>query len=251
MLNSDAFAQQGVATNAVLTPNKEIQAFLRSLLSPNEREMFAGTQDQLTTRLEQLKRVAEREECNLVVELLHFSMQSESMREGMLPGVLIEQLKISKENIARGLIPILDTDDQGLREKCRNWLGEVEANDSVQGPDFSIYESIIRGNKTNVPRGLTMHMYDTDAETALRSFASVYLEEAEAEALADSVRARDDAESLDQLSRRADWWAQLYVIEKMRKNPQLRSAVVLERLSKSRDTLVQESIRDLEQTDLE
>jgi len=76
----------------------------------------------------------------------------------------------------------------------------------------------------------------------LSTLAEVYLEPEQAKALVDQVKGEDDAKAVDRLSQRPEWWAQLYVAEKLRQNPKLQSSAVLERIKKSDHPLVLESV---------
>ena len=91
-------------------------------------------------------------------------------------------------------------------------------------------------------------MYAKSPESALSSMANVYLKKDEAKMLTDKINDTDEAECLDQLSQRSEWWVQFYVAEKIRQNPKLRSSTVIERLKKSRHFLVQEDIKEIEST---
>lgn len=247
LVSYQAYAQQGGATNEVFTPDKAVQAFLGKLLSPNEQEMFAGTEEQFRAKLDQLEEMVGRDDQKLVSELLFFSMQAQTMREAMLSGVLIKQLHISKENLARGLLPYLDVKNDAVREKSHNWLGEVESSPSHKGPDFSHYEMIIREKKAaDVPCGLIKHMYAKSPDLALSTMANVYLKKNEAKALMEKAGDKDEDKAVDLLSKRSEWWVHLYVAEKMKQNPKLRSPAVLGRLKKSEHALVKEAVQKID-----
>ena len=237
--------QQLAAENrpSSFSPNKEAQALLSGLISPNEQQLLSGTEEQFRSKLTQLKNMAHGDVENLVPELLYFSTQAKGMREAMLAGVIIKELKITKENIANGVLPYLDSPDGKMRKQSHNWLGEVDAGRSGKEPDFGVYESIIRKRKGDVPKGLVRYMYAKSPESALSTMASIYLTRDRAEAL------MNEAGALETLSKRSEWWVNLYVAETMKRNPKLRSSVALEHLKKSEHPLVQEAIKEIGKAD--
>lgn len=246
LVSHHAVAQQDAPTDDAFAANKGIQNALRAFLSEDERKMFDGTEEQFRAKLTQLEQMAGGDHKKLIRELLHFGIQAKGMREAMLPGVLAARLAVSKGDIARGLLPYLEAKDDALRKASRDWLVEVEGNHADNNLDLSHYESIVREKKAAPPRELIKHMYEADAEYSVSVLAAVYLTKEQAKALADKVAGEDESVSLEALSKRTEWWAHLYVAEKMRKNPKLRSSAAVKRLETSKHPLVQEAIQRLE-----
>lgn len=147
----------------------------------------------------------------------------------------------SSVTLINAVLPYLRTSDPNLRERLHEVLEWI---DQRKGPwkDYSGYEPYIRSRKDNPPSALVEYMYQKAPDVALSSLANVYLDADEAKAMVDRVKGEDDAQTLDRLSRRPEWWAQLYVAEKLRKNPKLQSSAVLERIKKSDNPLVRESV---------
>ena len=245
-LSHHATAQPEILTNVVLQPDETIQTFLRTLLSSSEQEMFSGTKEEFRVKLSHLQDMAGGDTNKLVSQLLCFSIHAETMREAMLPGVLVQQLGISKESIVRGLLPYLDAKDARTREKSRNWLGEVESNPLSKVPDFTPYEIIIRERKKDIPQGLIEHMYATSPDATLLNLAIVYLDKDEAKTLVNQVKAEDEAQAVARLSKRPEWWAKLYATEKMKQNPKLRDPELMKQLKKSRNPVVSATIQEIE-----
>jgi hypothetical protein len=75
---------------------------------------------------------------------------------------------------------------------------------------------------------------------------SVYLDKDEAKTLADQVKAEDEAQAVDRLSKRTEWWAKLYAAEKMKQNPKLRDPELMKQLKKSNDPVVSAAIQEIE-----
>lgn len=245
VLRCEATAQENVSTNDIFSSNKDIQACLRGLVSPDDRHMFSGTEEEFQQQLTHLDNIVGRDHKTLVRELLYFSLHAKGMREAMLPGVVIHQLSISKDDIALGVLPFLDSKGKVQAKAC-NWLGEVDAGSLGNGPDFSHYETIIRKRKDSLPGGLVKYMYQKSPDRALSSLANVYLDKVEATALVDQVKSEDDTQAVGRLSKRPEWWVQLYVVEKLCKNPKLRSTAILDRVKQSNNPLVKESVGKIE-----
>lgn len=164
----------------------------------------------------------------------------------MLPWVIIEQMNISQDDIRSALIPCLETDDRELVREVHEWLEGVDYDRSAKRYAFASYEKVIRDARNGIPQGLVKYMYDTSPDAALSSMAAVYLDKDAAKALVDQVKSEDDAQAVDHLSKRPEWWAKLCAAEKLRKNPKLRTPTVLDRLKKSDHHLVQEAIKKIE-----
>ncbi len=249
-----AMGQQAVR-NIPAKPNEEAQSFLRILSSPdlNERKKLfpeGATESDLKEKLFELQSKAGGAQ-KLVGQLFHYSLHAKSTREAMLPGFIIEQLRVSKDDQIRGLLPYLESDDEHVLKKAYNWLGGIDhlgynRSTCKYDFDFNQYENIIRQNKSGVPQGLVKYMYTRSSDTALLTMENVYLERDAAEVLQREVNSKDEASLLNALSKRPEWWIQLYVAEKMEQEPKLRDLELIEQLKKSSHTIVREVVKEIE-----
>lgn len=231
-----------------IKPNKEVQSFLHALSSTNLQErqkLFpARTKEEFKEKLRGIEEMSGGPQ-GLVAQLLYFRVRAKSTMEAMMPVVIIEQLGISRANQAAGILPYLETGDASVLKEAYEWLEGIDYNRATKKYDLSRYKETIRNNRADVPLGLIKYMYQKDAESGLSILATVYLKKDEAKALVDKVKAQDEPKVLEQLSHRTEWWAHLYVAEKMRRNPKLRSSGVMERLKKSKHPLVQEAVQEI------
>lgn len=248
MFSTAALAEQQ-GQNITIAPDGAVQSFLKSLSSTNtpKRQNVSSpeTEKDLSQKLIELQEKAGGTQ-ELVRQLLYFGAQSKSTREGMLPWVIIEQMKISQDDIRSALIRCLEADDRELLKEVHEWLEGIDYDRSAKRYAFASYEKVIQDARSGIPQGLVKYMYETSPDAALSSMASVYLAKDEAKALADQVRGEDEAQAVDRLSRRPEWWAKLYAAEKMKQNPKLRDPELMKRLKKSKNPAVSAAIQEIE-----
>ncbi len=152
----------------------------------------------------------------------------------------------SAQTLVNAVVPYLNTSDIDLRKKLYSvlmWVDQVKGSKK----DYSFYESYIKPRKESPPQPLVKYMYKKAPDAALSSMAAVYLDKDEAKALIDQVKGEDDAQAVDRLSKRPEWWAKLYVAEKMKKNPKLHDPELIEQLKKSEHLIVREAAQEIEQ----
>jgi hypothetical protein len=247
VLSGGALAEQRTG-GLPIQPNQEVQSFLHALSSTNaqeRRKVFpVGEQEEFRQKLAELQDKAGGAQ-KFVLQLLYFSAHARSMRQGMLPLVVVDELNISADDRAAAIVPLLDTGDQAVLEQAYEWLQVVDFDGETRELRFSRHENVLRRETADVPKGLIRYMYATSPDAALSSLATVYLDKDAAKALVDRVKGENDAQAVDHLSQRPEWWAQLYVAEKLRKNPKLHSVHVLERIKGSDHPLVKEKVAEI------
>ncbi|MDI6774690.1 MAG: hypothetical protein QME60_04745 [Verrucomicrobiota bacterium] len=247
VLSGGAWAEQQ-ARGIPIQPNQEVQSFLHALSSTNAQErqniFHAGTQEEFSQKLAELRDKAGGTQ-KFVLQLLYFSEHARSTRQGMLPLVLVEQMNISASDRVAAIVPLLETDDQSVLKIAYEWLEVIDFDGNAQQFKFNRYRDAIRDSGTNVPQGLVKYMYTKSPDAALSSLATVYLDRDEAKSLIDQVRGEDDARAVDRLSQRREWWAHLYVVAMMEKNPSLRTPELLRKLEQDPDPLVREKMSKL------
>ena len=261
-----------------------IQAFIRGLLSPNENEMFSGTEEVIRGKLNRLRTMA-GSDADLIVQFLYFSFKARGTREAMLPAGLVEHFEISKTTIAAAVLPLLEAKDVAVREKAANWLAGTDEHLTGKGVDFSRYESILRKEQPSAPLGVIRYIFDRNPASALLVAARVYVDK-ESEAivaakLKHDVKLRQHAnlehreaaanlehetaksqqraiaakskqglrETWDYFLGRPEWWAHLYVAQAMRKHTELRDperdVEILKQLAKDDHPLVREVVAEI------
>lgn len=246
-LYGHACMAQQTTKDITLKPNKEIQIFLKELLSLNGQDMFSGTEDEFQEKLAWLEKMVASQYERLIPELLYYSLHSTDMNITMLARLIDKLFGIPKTNILIGLLPYLDSKDKNFCKVLNDWLGYLDM--CVSGKcDFTLYETILRENKTNIPKGLIKYMYDKSPDTSLLCLANVFSSKKETMYLKEIIEdMADKMNILNVLSKRTEWWVHLYVIEKMRKNKRLWSSEIIERMKMSKNRFVQEGLSMLEE----
>jgi len=249
MFSTTALAEQH-GQNVAIAPDGAVQSFLKALSSTNAQKQqqnvsSSETEKDLGQKLIELQEKAGGAQ-ELVRQLLYFGAQSKSTREGMLPWVIIEQMSISQDDIRSALVPCLETDDRELLREVNEWLEGIDYDRSAKRYAFSSYEKVIRDARNAIPQGLVKYMYETSPDAAFSCMATVYLDKDEAKTLIDQVKSEDEVQAVDQLSKRPEWWAKLYVAEKMKQNPKLRDPELIEQLKKSKNPVVNATIQEIE-----
>lgn len=216
----------------------------------------SGDQRVFSEKASEFEKLMSGNRTNLCRQLLIFMTTKNDQADlpneaGWAVIALFQNMKFTDQEKFAALVPLMDTGKLTLEgpddeEMGRQLLRNIDRAHKKQKPDFHLYKNLMDERKQNPPQWLTKHMYESAPTDALSTMANVYLKKDEAEALMDKAKDKDEGKALDLLSKRSEWWAHLYVAEKMKKNPKLRSATVLERLKKSKHALVQEAVQKIE-----
>lgn len=142
-----------------VAPDAELQAALRRLAEDS-------TPDARLAALRFLDENAGDAHARLVPQLMLFKEQSRSTREGMLFGVVVEQLRIPEGDIVAGLVPLFEGADATRRASLGGVLAEFEDRSIDRGANFDGYRGFLAGE---LPVGLVRYLYETDADAALLS----------------------------------------------------------------------------------
>lgn len=230
-----------------ITPNVEVQSFLRALSSTNlqerQRIFSTGTELEFKGKLTEIEKKAGGPQA-FVIQLLYFRVHANDTMEAMLPAVIVDQLGIAQDDIASALLPYLEAKDKPLLKETHEWLGGLDYSRAAKTYDFSRYEGILREKKQNPPQGLICYMYGRNPQAAVLSMSRVYGDKAVETDLTDKLKG-DPKAALQALADRPEWWAHLYVAETMKKQPQLRDAAILKKLEKDDHPLVKEKVADI------
>jgi len=242
----DIAIAQKIDVNSSVQPDPEIQSFLHAFGSTNiqeRRKLFPeGTEQEFKNKLKELQEIAGGPQ-KLISQLVYFSVNADTTMEGMMPLVIKDQLGISKEDVIAGIIPYLDATNKVFFNEASEWLSRVDFEESTQKYNFSQYKPIVNEMKDGESQGLIKHMFSKAPDEALSLVAEVYLGEIEASDLKAKIRTNEMSDSLKEMSKRSEWWAHLYVAEKMRRNPKLRDPELVKHLKNSKHVVVSETIR--------
>ncbi len=225
-------------------PDPKVQAFINGILSTNQLEMFAGTEDQLQKKLAQLQDMVGGDHKKLVEQLFCYRVNAKGMRQALLPMVIMKQLGVSDDTLVQGTVPYLESSDAHVKKEASEWLRGTDKDRATREHDFGRYKSLLEKNKPSVPSGLIQYMFDRDPQAAVVTVAQVYdpdVSESEVAAKAKS----GTKESVNYFADRPEWWAHLYVAETMKKQPQLRDAAILKKLEKDDNPLVKEKVAEI------
>jgi hypothetical protein len=232
------------AEDIFINPNEKVQSFLHSLASTNlqeRRKLFSGgTEEELQQKYAEVQEIAGGTE-QLIAQLLYCRVHAKTMEEAIVPLFVAEQLGLSKDDIAEGLLPYLESDDRSVVKEASEWLGGTDRALGIEA-DLSRYEKILREKQGEAPMGLLRYMFDRDPQAAVVTVARVYggpdVPETEVAAKVKS----GVKESVDYFAGRPEWWAHLYVAAMMEKEPYLRTPEMIEKLEQDPDPLVREKV---------
>lgn len=225
-------------------PDSTVQAYIQSLLSTNEQEMFSGTEDQLRNKLEQLKEMVGGDQKKLVEQLFCYRVKAREMREALLPMVIMKQLGVCDDTLVQGILPYLESSDAHVVKEASEWLWGTDKNRATGGYDFHRYKAVLEKAKPRVPPGLIRYMYDCDPQTAVVTIVQMYDQNAPESEVA--VKAKSGVkESVDYFAGRSEWWAHLYVAAMMEKEPYLRTSELVKKLEQDANPLVREKVSKL------
>ncbi len=223
-----------------ITPDPLIQSAIRGLVIRESGEAFM---EHLGVLREESGESFER----LIPQLIYHSIRSQSTREGMIVGFIIDQLEIRDWQLVHGLIPYLGTGDPKVEREVRNWLGGTEDSSASRAPDYAHYRAFIQvrvQKGEELPRSLIHYMYDSEPGTAVLTLMRAHVGDNPKEKrpilwaehqVADVLwkwrhgfldRAKVEpvaAEALARLVGHPRWWARLYVAEILRQHPAFRT----------------------------
>lgn len=251
----------GQEPQTTLEPDAAVQAAIAAFMNPADE---AAQKAALAT----LRENAGQQYRELIPQLVYYSWKAESTRDGMALGVIVERLRIREGAMLRAVVPLLETNDAGLRRELAGILAEYEKHSTDAPPSFAAYHPFLAGPMSQgeePPPGLVRHLYETDAGTALllimrverpdraelrgilwaehevrdtlwkRRFGFLWADQVEPEA----------AEQLDMLSLHPRWWARLYAAQIMQQHAAFREPGAIERLAHDAHPLVKAAARPL------
>ncbi len=243
-----------------ISPNPEIQTFLRQFSSPNlqdrealfsedERRILADAKTEtdvaavLRGKVGELQTKAGGTEA-LIAQLLYFKARAKSTEEAMTPAVLLTYMDKLSNEIVTALILHLESEDEGIAKEAAGWLPAFDYNKEQKTFDFQRYEQILHDANGKLPDGLIRYMYERNPETALDVMGRVMGKTPPQAELREGLK-NDSKAALQSLANRPEWWVRLYAAEMLKKNPQLRDPAILRKLEKDDHPLVKEKIAEI------
>lgn len=159
---------------------------------------------------------------------------------------LVNFLVVDKQDKIKAALPMLGREEGDFHKMATGVLHMVDEDrtQSDGAVDFSPYEVFI-SESTSPPLVLIDYMYEREPDVALSSIAAVYLDKDEARSLVSQLKSEDDAQAVDRMSQRPEWWAKLYAAEKMKQNPKLRDPEIIEQLKQSKHAVVRETVQEI------
>ena len=237
--------------------NRKIHAFLSGMVRQNPEAYTFKTREELAKSLKVLEELVDHDNVKLTQELICYKSQAKGVAESMLPALIIKDMKIHKEDIFWGVMPLLDCNDMKKRQEAYEVL-EIFENVEVHQKKFSFYEEMLKKYDEKIPLSLIDHMYSESPETALSTMANVYMTKENAAELMHQVRTTpdwktkpgwfsdkdivSDPQTMVTLSKRSEWWILLYVAKRMQKNSQSFSEEALTNLKKCQHPLVMQTL---------
>lgn len=220
----------------------------------------------IETALEQLISMNGGDSKRLVAQLVwRLANDQQDQVVGALAGRIFKRWEDDKNSIVAALLPLLDDVDPDIRREAGGLLRGLEDRSALRPPDYSMYHTLLEADfrAGRAPQSsLVAFMYEGDPGVALLTVvrASQMRDPAEMKPIlwaehvvADLMWRRQfgfvDAKAvdpavvreLDKLSQHKEWWARLYVAEIIRKNPELGTKAIRERLAADSHELVRQS----------
>ncbi len=236
-----------------------------------ERALGARDEQEQENALRDLRGRAGEHHAALLPQLFLFSKDARDTREAMAFGVLVERLSVPPADIARALVPLLESTDPEILRELANTLSALEDLALERGANFAVYADLLDEQERGrgYAGGLVRHLFAVDPHAAFLVF--LHRERGEPEALRQRVwplllaehvvedtlwRQRygflehDQVEpaALEQmgaLARGSPWWARLYALRIALEHPGFLPALPLEALLQDAHPLVREAAADL------
>jgi len=227
-----------------ISPDSEMQAEIDRVVVQLGQ---ASTQQDGLRALEKLEQAHSDKEAlfQQVVLYMRFGAKSEERGYGAMG--MLNKLNVDKATRIKAILPQLDASDAELRNIAVHLLRSTDKDKAhAEGVNFDAYEQVLRENPSNQPTALIGYMYDRDPQMAVKSIARVYATDvAQAEVAAKaSIGAK---ESVDYFAARSEWWAHLYVLAMMEKEPYLRTPDLVKKLERNDNPLVREKVSKLKE----
>ncbi len=205
---------------------------------------------------EALRQLAMGRRSEVLLQLALYLSKSTGTERSMAGALILQRLEFTPEEKLDVALANLESDDSALHRVLTEMLGTVDRNQEGV-PDFSVYEARLRKDSLSPPPVLIRYIYEASPDAALRSMERVYggaragatlgtLQEilsrrdaSTAWSANELVQARD---ALEALGADPAWWRRLYVATLLRRNPELATPALTDRLRNDSSQLVRDAL---------
>ena len=216
-----------------------------SVLTAHEKQQ--ATEEDASEAVDHLILVGSNRVDNILLQTLLYRQDvlddaNKERAARVLIGVLVP--RVPEDRLIQTVVQAFErATDNEIKKGLRMLLGPVILKHTTK-PDFSAFVSFLRDNKDAPPFAFIKFMFHLEPEAATLTLARSYSGDAAATELADKLKG-DPKVALQSLADRPEWWVHLYVAETMKKQPQLRDAVILKRLETDDHPLVKEKVAEI------
>jgi len=203
-----------------------------------------------------LRQLAMGRRDEVLLQLVLYLSVSMGTERSMAGALILQRLEFTLEEKLDVALPNLESDDPSLRRVLTELLGTIDRAEGGE-PDFRLYEARIMKDRLSPPPALIRYIYEVSPDAALRSMERVY-GAAGAGAALDALKeiisgrdastawsARDLAEArgaLEALGADPAWWRRLYVAALLRRDPELATPTLTDRLRNDSNQLVRAAL---------
>ncbi len=157
---------------------------------------------------------------------------------GLILLILRGDTFISQEIQIKVISPYLCSADEKIAEDASTWMLGLTYNHKSNSRDLSHFKAYLKKHKNDLPLKLVDFLYSVDSKESLLMMSELLQKNDETKKLLEIINLKDKKDSLDKLSKRSEWWVQLYVLNTIRENKSLRSSELIERLEKTKHLLI-------------
>jgi hypothetical protein len=128
---------------------------------------------------------------------------------------------------------------------AENWLGEVHAYNENGSADFSTYKRLLKNQKIEAKPGFIRYLYHVSLQDGVKLLSEHFF--SDNEELKD-VKKRIELQNISDLvalSKKDQWWLDLYVVEVLKKKPQKINIELISHLKASTNSCVLNAAQDL------
>jgi len=232
-----------------IMPDQTVQSgisnFIESIQgsSLESEEDFAAAIDSFFSTNESSKKV------DLEQMLLAYGGKEEHLvnpQQEMLKRVMLARLvqSMDQEEVLEVVAPLLESKaNSRLLSNVYQVLGFSISKKGRSQPDQPGIRKYLSKHKDTPPYGLIKYLYHTGDEEAVDVVGSVYEDKS---APTYSGTGKRGLAAIKAVATGGHWWEELYVAEKMKRNPKLRDPELVKQLKKSKHAVVRETVEEIE-----
>ncbi len=227
-----------------ISPDPEIQAEIDRVAV---QVWQASTKQEALLALKQLEQSHGDKKMLFQQIILYMRFGATSEERGYGGIGILSMLNVDRMTKINVVVPLLDASDAELRRIAVHLLRSIDKDKArAEGVNFDAYEQVLRENPSNQPPALISYMYDRAPQAAVKSIARVYAPDvAQSEVTAKaSIGAK---ESVEYFTGRSEWWAHLYVLAMLEKDPSQRTPELVNKLEKDDNPLVRKKLSELKE----